>query len=270
MVGKQKLTVLAEALSDRDLALLRFLGFSRFATTRQLARFARHRHISWQSALRQTSRAMNALTGLKLTTKFQRRVGGKRAGSTGIVWVLTPMGRRLIDAAGAEAPARRHRPETEPSTTFLKHTLAITETHLTLKELDSAGQIELLGFEREPACWRRYLASTGATSVLKPDAFIIIGLSNFEDRYFLEIDCDSEALAVIVRKAIQYQTYQRSNTEQKTHGVFPAVLWITPTERRATKINQRLAHEEDIIPGLFSAISFEHFADSVLAGPIPP
>jgi hypothetical protein len=104
--------------------------------------------------------------------------------------------------------------------------------YVRLREAEAAGQLELLTFEPEPSCWRRYSGAAGGALVLKPDAFVRLGVGAYEDRYFLEIDCGTEGRGALVRKCQTYLAYYRAGREQTAHGVFPRVVWITTSERR--------------------------------------
>jgi len=260
----------AERLSERDHSLLRLVRSSRFATTKQLARFHAPRYASRASALRQTSRALKFLLEHALVSTLERRIGGRRTGSTGFVWALTPKGHRLLDALDGRQPRRRYRPELEPSTAFLEHTLAVTEAHVLLEETAIAGKLDPIAFESEPTCWRRYLGPNGVVTTLKPDAFVVTAVGDYEDRSFLEIDRATEALSVIVRKCLAYQEYRRSQQEQRQHGLFPAVIWVTPTQQRADQLARRMRDEPGLAAGLFSVVALDGFVGRILAGPAPP
>ena len=69
--------------------------------------------------------------------------------------------------------------------------------------------------------------------VLKPDAFAVLRLGGFEDRWFIEVDRGTESLPTIARKCEVYRRYWQSGTEQARTGVFPRVLWIAPDRKRA-------------------------------------
>ncbi len=264
------LTRIGAGLCDRDSTLLQLVAESRFATTGQLARFLRAGHATDQSALRQTSRALKYFNEQHFVTALERRIGGKRSGSTGLVWALTPLGRRLLDTIGGRPPHRRYRPEEEPSPAFLEHTLAVTETHLILHELERAGRsLRLEHFKTEPASWRKYLGPAGMAATLKPDAYAVIGSDDYQDHYFLEIDRGTESLLVVQRKCLQYQAYRRSGLEQRSNGIFPAVLWVTNTRARAAAIRKRLAAESTIARELFDAVGIEDLPTRILAGPQP-
>lgn len=264
------LSHIGAGLSDRDRTLLHLVAESRFATTGQLARFLRGAHATDQSALRQTSRALKYFAEQHFVATLDRRIGGKRSGSTGLIWALTPHGRRLLDTINGRPPHRRYRPEEETSPAFLEHTLAVTESHLVLHELDRAESCRLECFETEPTSWRKYLGSAGMAATLKPDAYAVIGSEKFLDYYFLEIDRGTEALVVVVRKCLQFQSYRRSGLEQRQSGIFPAVLWVTHTHARAMAIRKRLAAEPAITATLFDAVVIDDLPAYILAGPNPP
>ena len=66
--------------------------------------------------------------------------------------------------------------------------------------------------------------------MLKPDAFAVIHIGDFEDRYFIEADCDTEPGPRITEKARAYIRYWQTGREDEAHGIFPYVLWVAVTE----------------------------------------
>jgi hypothetical protein len=131
---------------------------------------------------------------------------------------------------------RRHRRVGETKPAFQNHTLAVTETYVQLVERARTGGAEVLAFVTEPECWRRFSGGLGAPITLKPDAYVQVGLGDYERLAFLEADLDSESAPTIRRKLEVYVAYWRSGSEQRNHGVFPVVLWLVPDEPRLTVI----------------------------------
>jgi len=146
--------------------------------------------------------------------------------------------------------ARRVR-EYEPTPTFLEHNLAVAEVCLTLSEAERRGDITVLELQREPDCWRAYSASGGGVARLKPDLAVVTASGDFEDHWFLEIDLDTEPPSRIVRTCFRYVAYQSSGEEQKRLGVFPAVVWAVLSSERKSTLQQRIASESRLRPGLF-------------------
>ncbi len=126
--------------------------------------------------------------------------------------------------------------------------------------------MELLDFDAEPACWQRYSRLGGAAGVLKPDAFVRLGVGEFEDSFFAEVDLGSEHRGQLIRQHHAYSEYFRSGEEQAKTGVFPGVLWIVPDAQRLallTDIHQGLPEQTR---RLFTVATSEQALD-VLCGP---
>jgi hypothetical protein len=75
---------------------------------------------------------------------------------------------------------------------------------------------------------------------LKPDALTVIHLDAYEDRYFIEADCGTEPGTRIRAKAREYIRYWRSGREDAHGGVFPYVLWVAPSPKRAAFLVEAL------------------------------
>jgi protein involved in plasmid replication-relaxation len=206
-------------LTDRERAVLRTLAVVKAASGRQLQRL----HFAGvPSAERQCRRLLARLVEHRLLARLGRSVGGVRAGSAGWVYALDAAGQRLA----APAQSRWRRPYT-PGPLFLRHRLAVTEVYVAVVEAERRGEVEVLRFATEPECWR----SAGGV-VVKPDACTRLLLPNFEDVWFIEVDCGSEAPVTLARKLAAYRRYWQSGIEQERHGVFPAVVWLVPDAAR--------------------------------------
>lgn len=269
-VGRHQLRDLDQALSERDHDLLHVLGEHRYATTRQLSRLHRTRYTSEASALRQTSRALQKLDTLGLTTHLDRRIGGARGGSATLVWTLTTTGHRVIHYShhGHRGPLARYRLR-EVSMIFLEHTLAVAELRVQLTELEHAGQLRITRVQTEPDCWRRVLEPGGQARFLRPDLFITLRVGAYDDAWFLEADCDTENPAEVIQKCYRYQRYQATGTEQATLGVFPAVCWIVPTLKRAEQLRRYLDANPGLDPRVFTVCTVDEFASRMTSGPTP-
>jgi hypothetical protein len=168
--------------------------------------------------------------------RLPRRVGGVRAGSAGFVYHLAAVGYRLAVRYGWQ-PERRRRRSDVPGTAFLDHALAVAELHTLLIESDRSRRFELLELSAEPSCWRSYGGvGTQRGQTLKPDSYVRLGVGEFEDSYFIEIDRGTEGSTTIERKLREYVGYQGTGIEQAKRGVFPRVLWLAPDEDRAEAI----------------------------------
>lgn len=222
---------LVQELTPREVALVHDLDRLRLASVKQLERL----HFTSDSPranTRQTQRSLARLTELHVVVRLGRRVGGVRAGSRGSVYALDVAGQRLASACGPAGGIRIRRPWT-PGRAFIAHQLAVTELYVQLTETAGRGQLDLLDFDAEPASWRTFSGLGGSRAVLKPDAFVRVGLGEFEDSYFIEVDRATHSGPSVARKLQLYRRYWQTGREQtRWSGVFPKVLVLVPSEAR--------------------------------------
>ena len=211
-------------LSPRDMAILRTLGRLRLASGEQL-----HRIHFAQDSNRNRRRVLRSLWERHLIARLDRRVGGYQAGSSSHLLTLDVAGQRLIDQE--QGRTRWRRPST-PGAPFVAHVLAVTELYTQLVEIDRQGKAELLDFDAEPLCWRRFASRSGGTATLKPDAFVRVGIGEYADSFFVEVDRGSESPSTLLAKMTGYRAYWQSGVEEAKHGVFPRVLFTVLDERR--------------------------------------
>ncbi|MEU8717549.1 replication-relaxation family protein [Streptomyces sp. NPDC048663] len=263
---------LLEALSERDLAIIESLRVHRALTTILIRRLhfpiggepreagSGKMHATEMAAAVATIRVLTRLESHRLIARLHRRIGGVRAGSSGITWQLGASGERLLRARHGDTARRRY---SEPSPAFVAHTLASADLAIQLQELARRGVIELLTLAAEPECWRTFLSAHGARAWLKPDLFAITAGGDFEHHWFIEADNATEHAPVIVRKALQYQQYAASGIHQQEHGLFPIVVWVVPNARRQAAIRAALESEprlrELVAAGLFQVVTTEEF-----------
>ena len=240
-LGRDRVERTAAELSDRDWLVLADLRRVRLLTTQQIERL-HFRDGSPRTQARRCRRTLQRLTDLGVLHRFARRVGGVRAGSAGATFGLATLGQRLTHSAGPAGGVRQRRPW-EPSAYFFSHVLAVSELYVQLREADRTGAIDVIGFDAEPACWRRQRGRSGAALVVKPDAYVRVGVGDFEEYRFVEIDRSTESLSVIARKAEIYVDYWRSGDEQRRAGVFPQVLFLVQDEQRAEAVIKALARQ---------------------------
>lgn len=263
------LSNLRTTLSERDIGVLESLHTYRLLTTSQLQRL--HfvvGHASPAAMLKASMRVLTRLETHNLVTRLGRRIGGVRAGSSGITWQLGSSGERLLRAMHGDTKRRRY---VEPSPTFTAHTLAVADLAVQLHELRRQGTVELVALEAEPTCWRSFTGPHGTVDWLKPDLFAITASGEFEDHWFLEADLATEHPPVVVRKAKVYQRYAATGAHQARHGLFPAVAWVVPDTARQGAIQAALAADRAIQSELFRVITTAQFAELITAGgPDPP
>lgn len=230
---------LASQLTKRDLAVLHSVVELRFMSGDQLTR--------WHfmdgdpvGAPRAARRALLRLVRLDVLERLPRVVGGARSGSAGFVYRLGLVGQRVAMELGW-LPDRRRRRSRVPGTLFLDHALAVAELHTQLVEGDRAGRFELIELRAEPSCWRSYQGIGAQRLTLKPDSYLRLGLGDFEDSYFIELDNGTEGSRAITRQLKAYTAYHATGVEQASRGVFPKTLWLAPSVRRAEALRRCLA-----------------------------
>lgn len=242
-MNRRLATDLAEQLSERDHAVLLDLERFRLLSTRQLQRLRFTDHASDLAAARASARALRRLETLGVVSALNRRIGGVRKGSASYIWQLTATGERYLRASRGEARRRRF---VEPGATFVQHTLAVNEVAVGLLEADQHQD----GFTveqllTEPGHWRRYLGPAGEVKWLKPDLHVITvvhgGDGDYEEHAFLEIDLGTEHLPRIQGKCRVYAAYARTGAYQARHGLFPAVVWLSPDPARRAALRAAVA-----------------------------
>jgi len=229
-------------LTQREWDILVTLAKLRLACTRQLEAL----HFTDASPLanaRHARRVLAKLAELGLVSRLERRVGGVRAGSAGYVWSLGTMGQKLVTGRGPAGGSKLQTPWT-PGRAFLAHRLSISGLYVELVEAERSDRLELMRFEAEPTAWRSFTGAHGAPVRLKPDAYIQVGLGEYLDGYFVEIDLATESPAVIARKAAVYRSYWQTGREQaRSDGVFPLVAFLVPTTARAQVVAEVLGRQ---------------------------
>jgi hypothetical protein len=229
------LRTLEAKLTDRDLAVLEQVSRLRLLTGSQLTRLCFADSGDLDANSRAARRALLRLTRLGVLERLPRSVGGVRSGSAGFVYRLHLGGQRLAIARGWQPEWRRRR-ALVPGSLFLLHTLQVAELHTRLIESERSCRFELLELSAEPSCWRRYDGFGTQREVLKPDSFARLGIGPYEDSYFIEVDRGTEGTQTLVRQLASYTAYHASGVEQREHGVFPRVLWLTMTDNRTVVI----------------------------------
>jgi len=235
------------------MAILRQVGELRLMSARQLEaiHFPEAEHDNAAAAMRARQRVLARLVRDGLLSALERRIGGVRAGSVGLVLGLGPRGQRVLSLDG---PRRRAH---EPGLRFVDHTLATTQLVVDAQVAARHGALEVLVCEAEPTCWREF-GGIGGRRVLRPDAFLSLGVGEYELRWFVEVDRASESLPVVVRKCRLYGDYYQAGIEQaRGGGVFPRVCWVVPDEARAERVRRAIAKERQLPAGLFVVTTSE-------------
>jgi Replication-relaxation len=256
--GRARARRLAERLSERDIAILTSLRDFRLMTGAQLRRL----HFPGDQLVTQSRKARAALARLvqlRVAVRLQRRVGGIRAGSEGHIYGLSGLGHAVLDLNAATP--RRHRGVTQTKLAFQSHVLAVSELAVKLHERARAGHCHIEQLCAEPACWRWFSGLSGQRRILKPDAFVRLGVDDCEIAAFIEVDQDTESLPTITRKLGVYIDYWRSGQEQHTHGLFPRVWWLVPDHRRHEALSRTIRRLSTDVHALFSVVLTTHAVD---------
>jgi len=268
-VNARHASSLSDQLGGRDHAILTDLERFRLLTTRQVQRLHFADHASNLAAARACNRALLRLREFDLIAPLQRRVGGVRRGSASYVWQLAATGERFLRATRGQAHRRRFM---EPGTPFVNHTLAVAEVAVWLLNADRATEgftIEQLG--TEPNNWRRYLGSAGETRWLKPDLYVVTSHNEvdgvgYEEHTFLEVDLGTEHLPRIQAKCQMYAAYARTGAYQAAHGLFPAVVWLSPGQARRTALQAAVGATRGLPAEVFRVASPEEYLGRLAGG----
>lgn len=252
-LSRQQLEEVEARLGERDRQILIAIQRYRYLLTGQIERLYFTDASTPTAALRAASRNLKKLCQLGLVDHLARRIGGVRAGSGGLVWHLTHAGERLLYLRdNTLTPTKRF---FEPSPYFLAHMLAVAEIAVELTELCRERQgVKLSLIQAEPECWRTY-SEYGTVLALKPDLFAVTISGQYEDRWFIEVDLDTESPAKVINKCERYHKYYRSGLEQQEAEVFPLTVWIVPTAARKEKLITHIKAAFDKQPKLFAVIT---------------
>lgn len=258
---------LAARLSERDLEVFERVRSLRFVTGAQLTRLCFDLGDDPAANARASRRALLRLTRLGVLERLPRQIGGVRAGSAGFVYRLGLGGHRLAVMRGLQ-PERQRRRSLVPGTLFLAHALAVAELHTRLIESERSGRFELLELAAEPSCHRTYGGLGGQRLTLKPDSFARLGIGEFEDSYFIEVDRSTEGSRTLEAQLARYLAYAASGDAQARSGVLPKTLWLANTPERAAVIAECVRRLPASDRELFDIAPFDE-AITVMAGENP-
>lgn len=153
-----------------------------------------------------------------------RLIGGDAGGSSQHVYQLGPAGWRLLGRPGRYWARRAAN----------RHAIELADVYVRLKTLENSGNIQVVRFDVEREAWRN-VAGIGLT----PDAYVEIGhhISRTKVCWFIELDRETESVGTIRERCARYvRAYERWD-----EGVFPYVLFLVPTEARATAVRTVIA-----------------------------
>ena len=247
-------------LSQRDICVLESVGELRLMTTKQIRsiHFASEDYPSPHAAVRSCNRCLDRLVDCRALVRLSRRVGGVRGGSSVYIYSLGSVGQRLLNSQG---PRRGFR---EPSASFVDHTLAVSQLAVDLTVAARRQAFDLLAVQAEPRSWRTFTSPSGRV-LLRPDAYVALGIGEYEHRYFIEMDMGTEHVPALLRKCHLYEAYYASGKEQARNEVFPRVCWLMPSTERAKRLKRAIVVNGQLTPELFMVVGNEH-AVAMLSG----
>jgi Replication-relaxation len=237
---------LLDTLSARDRGIVEDVARNRVLTATQLTRL-HFVDISPSSRDRVRRRVMARLVGRGVLATLERRIGGFRAGSAGLVFALGVAGQRVLSLLAPEfagdLPKRARQPRT-PGDRFLAHSLATSELYVQLREHERAKLLTLGRWAVEAAA----AYPNGFGGVMKPDATALLQSGQIEDSWAIEVDCATESQPTLRRKLLAYVDF--ANTGQLgPDGVIPRVLVAVAHERRSI-VEKRFTAIQELITHL--------------------
>jgi hypothetical protein len=250
---------IAEGLSERDLAILADVGNVRVLTGRQVERL-HFAELHGAHRDRTRRRVLERLAGLQLLTTLDRRIGGVRAGSAGLVYALGPAGQRLLALEADHGLGGRARRPGTPTERFMIHNLTVAELYVGLVEAGQAGALTLVSFEAEPACWWR--DSEGEW--VKPDALVVVSAGEVEDSWAVEVDNATESLPTLRRKLKVYLDLAVNGERGPLGGLLPRVLVTVPDARRSTAVRELVRSLPDPAERLFAVVRHEQSVNYIV------
>lgn len=262
---RASLASLIDNLTGRDIDVLTDVAKYRLLTTKQIQRLHFDPvHPTPLASARASNRTLTRLREAGILQALQRRIGGVRAGSAGFVWYVGPTGDRLLQTLRpADWSGRRN--FREPSRYFVRHTLAVAD--LAVRTIEAARsspeRLEVLNVQTEPDSWQQSLSGQGVVQMLKPDLLLTTATGDYEHHWFIEADLATEHLPVICRQCDAYRAFRACGRYQAAHGLFPAVLWVTPTEARARALRAPMAATSEAGDGLFRVCTTDDFIDVI-------
>lgn len=213
----------ADRLGGRDRAILDTLARLRLVTGIQLERL-HFADVATSVRARVRRRVLGRLVAWRVLSTLPRRIGGVRAGSSGLVFGLDTAGQHLV----VRGSARQVEP---PGVRFVAHQLAVAELYVALVELARRDGFTVDAFAAEPACWW----PNGLGGWLKPDAFLSLSSGPVTDAWWIEQDMSTEHLPTVRRKLRAYLDFTGRGHVGPT-GVMPRVLVCVPDSARQEAI----------------------------------
>lgn len=245
-ISQRRLREIESHLSERDLAILASVSRYRFLTASHIQALHFTGHASVESAARTCRRVLSRLRSCRVLGVLDRRIGGIRAGSEGLVYYVDTAGDRI---QRGEEGARARKRFDEPSARFLDHTLAIADMATSILRAARAQGAEVVTIDPEHQATRSYSDNYGVAQVLRPDLYVELAATLGDDEvaaFFIEVDLGHESLPTLLGKCMAYEDYRGAGIEQHKYGGFPQVVWAMNAYRATTAIRRRNALQSTI------------------------
>ena len=237
---------LLDSLSERDRTILMDVARNRVLAATQLTRL-HFLDLAPSSRDRIRRRVLARLVALDVLTTLDRRIGGSRAGSAGLVFALGVAGQRLLPLLASDLadgwPKRARHPWT-PGERFLKHSLDVSAVYADLREQERAGRLTLARWAVEAAA----AYSNGFGGLVKPDATALLQAGQVEDSWAIEVDRATESEPTLRRKLLAYVDFANAG-QIGPDGVIPRVLVAVSHDRQAI-VDKRLPAIQRLITDL--------------------
>lgn len=235
-----------DGLSDRDRAILQDVAHNRVLSGAQLSRL-HFVTISVTGRDRIRRKVLARLALLDVLTALDRRVGGVRSGSAGLVFAPGVAGQRLLPLLAAEyatKPSRRARRPWTPGERFLQHSLDVSELYVQLREQERTGALTLVRWAVESAA----TYPNGFGGWMKPDASLLLRAGDVEDSWVIELDRATESVTTLRNKLLVYLDFA-STGQIGPDGVIPRVLVVVSHDKPAV-IEKRFSVIQELVAGL--------------------
>jgi Replication-relaxation len=198
-------------------------------------------------------RVLRRLTNWCVLATLERRIGGVRAGSAGLVFALGVAGKRLL---AGDAQARR---PNMPGERYIRHVLAVSQLYVDLVEHEREGALRLDAFAAEPASWW----PNGRGGLLKPDAYAAVSGANHMDHWWIEVDLATEHLPTLRRKLMTYVEFYREG-QLGPGDLMPWVLVTVPDAKRYSDVVRLIRQLPPVGQELITVAAHKEAADSVV------
>lgn len=231
------------SLSGRDLALVRHVSHFRQATPRQL------RSLYFESIQSATPlyRALQRLTRDKYLHRIERRsIGGAYGGAGQYVYCLGRRGFYMQNTG-----------RFDPSRSINYHALALGDCFVTIKQLEQASIIRLVGYAVEPTL---HIASYR----LDPDMQIeTVRRDDTHQQFLLEVDMGTEGQRQIKDTLTDYwRAYQASSDTEWPDSRL--VVWAATDEERETELRWLISQGPPEAGDLFVVTTISKLANLFL------